>query len=87
MEAIIELLQAIQLNILEMMILGLFIFGVGFWIGNVKAKRLSAQVHKLERDVLDLNAEILYGSIESESCVTPVIEIKLETLKSNKIAK
>jgi hypothetical protein len=84
METIITLLQSFQLNILEVSIAALLVFTVGYRIGNKKVKKLTEQIWVLQRDVLDLNAEILYGKDESE---TPVIEIKHEPLKGNKIAK
>ncbi len=84
METIIDMLQAFQFNTLEGMVAGLFIFLIGFQFGNRRVKKLNHQIYSLQREVLDLNAELLYGKDESE---TPVIEIKHESLKNNKIAK
>jgi hypothetical protein len=81
MEAIIDLLRAIQLNMLEMTIAGLFIFGMGYLIGMKKVKKLTREVYGLQKDVLDLNEELLYGVSD-----TPVIGLKPD-LKSAKIAK
>ncbi|HEY4154069.1 MAG TPA: hypothetical protein VGM24_01530 [Puia sp.] len=82
MEAIIDLLQAIQLNMLEVTIAGLFIFGIGYLLGTKKVRRLTQEVYGLQKDVLDLNEELLYGVSD-----TPVIGLKPENLKQAKFAK
>jgi hypothetical protein len=87
MEAILDLLQAFSLNFLEVMIAGFFIFCIGFWLGNKKAKRLTEEIYGLQRDVLDLNAEILYGKDDAHISETPVIGIKHDPLKGAKLAK
>jgi hypothetical protein len=84
MEAVIDVLQAMQINISEAMVAGLFIFAIGYLIGMKKVRKLSTEIYHLQKDVLDLNEELLYGKSESE---TPVIGIKQEGLKNNKIAK
>lgn len=82
MENVIGLLQAFQLNILEMSAPGILILAFGYWLGSKKSKRLNGEVYKLQREILDLNAELLYGKNE-----TPVIGITHEPLKTSKIAK
>jgi hypothetical protein len=67
---------------MEVSLTGLFVFVVGFWFGSKKAKRLNEKIYELQKDVLELNAELLFGKIE-----TPVIEIKQDPLKSNKMAR
>jgi len=83
MEAIIDLLQAFHLSMLEVFIAGIPIFLLGYWIGTKKVRRLSEEVYGLQKQVLDLNEEILLGN-NSE---TPVIEIKPEKLKLGNLAK
>ena len=81
MEAIINLLQAFHLNFLEVLIAAIFVFGIGFLLGHKKSKKLIEEVCKLQRDILDLNAEILYGKEETTVSETKVIGIKHDTLK------
>ncbi|HTQ64102.1 MAG TPA: hypothetical protein VMI12_04860 [Puia sp.] len=83
MEAIIDLLQAFHLSMLEVIIAGIPIFLLGYWIGTKKVRKLSQEVYGLQKQVLDLNEEILFGN-NSE---TPVIEIKPEKLKLGNLAK
>jgi len=82
MESIITLLQSFELNILEVMITAVLVFIAGFWLGKQKERVLNEKIYELQRDVLDLNAEVLFGKTE-----TPVIEIKHEALKSTKVAR
>ena len=86
MEPIIDLLQAFHLNFLEVMIASIFVFAIGFRLGNKKTRKLTEEVYSLQKDVLDLNAEILYGKIDQGS-ETPVIGIQHDPLKAAKIAK
>jgi len=82
MEAIIDLLQAIQLNMLEVSIACLFIFGIGYLIGIKKVRKLTREVYGLQKDVLDLNEELLYGFSD-----TPVIGLTTDKMKPAKMAK
>ena len=84
MEAIIDLLQAFHLSVLEVIIAGIPIFLLGYWIGTHKVRKLNEEVYGLQRQVLDLNEELLFGNNNSE---TPVIEIKHESLKLGNLAK
>lgn len=86
METVIDLLRAIQLNMLDVVIAGLFIFSIGYFIGMKKVKKLTHEIYGLQRDVLELNEELLYGVHENES-ETPVIGLKHDTLKQTKFAK
>jgi hypothetical protein len=82
MEAIIDLLRAIQLNMLEVSLVGLFIFGIGYLFGIKKVRKLTREVYGLQKDVLDLNEELLYGVSD-----TPVIGFKTDKMKATKMAK
>jgi hypothetical protein len=82
MENIITLLQSFHLNILEVIFTGIVVFIIGYQYGSQRVKKLTEKIYDLQKDVLDLNAEILFGKTE-----TPVIEIKKETLKTNKLAR
>jgi hypothetical protein len=86
METVIDLLRAIQLNMLDVVIAGLFIFSIGYLIGMKKVKKLTHEIYGLQKDVLELNEELLYGIHENES-ETPVIGLKPDSLKQAKFAK
>ena len=86
METVIDLLRAIQLNMLEVSAAGLLIFSLGYLIGMNKVKKLTHEIYGLQRDVLELNEELLYGIHENLS-ETPVIGLKPDNLKQTKLAK
>jgi hypothetical protein len=86
METVIDLLKAIQLNMLDVVIAGLFIFSIGYLIGMKKVKKLTHEIYGLQRDVLDLNEELLYG-VNGDVSETPVIGLKRDSLKQTKLAK
>lgn len=86
METVIDLLRAIQMNMLDVVIAGLVIFSIGYMIGLKKVKKLTHEIYGLQRDVLELNEELLYGIHEDES-ITPVIGLKHDNLKQTKLAK
>jgi hypothetical protein len=86
MEIVIDLLKAIQLNMLEAGFAGLIIFTLGYMIGMKKVRKLTHEIYSLQSDVLDLNEELLYGYHEQPS-ETPVIGLKTDKLKQAKIAK
>lgn len=86
METVIDLLKAIQLNMLEVGFAGLFIFYLGYMIGNKKVRKLTHEIYSLQSDVLDLNEELLYGFHEQPS-ETPVIGLKTDKMQQAKIAK
>ncbi len=85
METVIDLLRAMQLNMLEVGAAGLFIFLTGYLVGIKKVKELKNEVHELQRDVLELNEELLFG-IPVIATEAPVIGFKHDNLKT-KIAK
>ena len=86
METLIDLLKAIQLNMLEVGFAGLIIFLLGYQIGLKKVRKLTHQIYGLQKDVLELNEELLYGSPEQISG-TPVIGLNPDSLKQTKLAK
>jgi hypothetical protein len=71
METIMSILQAIQLNAMEVIAAVFTFFGVGYWYGRRKSEKLQTRVYKLENDILELHAELLYGKDEAR-----VIEIR-----------
>jgi hypothetical protein len=86
METLIDLLRGIQLNMLEAGFAGLFIFTFGYLVGMKKVKRLTHEIHGLQKDVLELNEELLYG-VSGNASGTPVIGLKPDSLKQTKLAK
>jgi hypothetical protein len=86
METVIDLLRAIQLNMIEVGFAGLILFTVGYMIGMKKVRKLTHEIYSLQSDVLDLNEELLYGYHEQPS-ETPVIGLKTDNLKQSKLAK
>jgi hypothetical protein len=86
METVIDLLKAIQLNLLDVVIAGFFVFSIGYLIGMKKVKKLTHEIYGLQRDVLELNEELLYGAHGNIS-ETPVIGLKPDSLKQTKLAK
>jgi hypothetical protein len=86
METVIDLLKAIQLNMLDVMIAGIFIFSIGYLIGMKKVRKLTHEIYGLQKDVLDLNEELLYG-VNGDPNETPVIGLKHESMKQTKFAK
>jgi hypothetical protein len=85
METVIDLLKAIQLNMLEVLIAGVFIFSMGYLIAMQKVRKLNHEIWGLQKDVLDLNEELLYGN--GNLSETPVIGLKAENMKQTKLAK
>ena len=86
METVIDLLRAIQLNMLDVVIVGFFVFSIGYLIGMKKVKKLTHEIYGLQRDVLELNEELLYGA-QGDISETPVIGLKPDSLKQTKLAK
>ncbi len=59
MEIIINILQECQLNFFQVLAACLILFITGYRLGIQKSKRLNKKIDELERDVLELNAELL----------------------------
>jgi hypothetical protein len=70
METIMSILQAVQLNALQVIAAIAAFFGAGFWLGYRKTGAKQMRIYKLENDILELHAELLYGKDEAR-----VIEI------------
>jgi hypothetical protein len=51
-----------------------------------KVRKLTHEIYGLQRDVLDLNEELLYG-ISGNLSETPVIGLKSDSMKQAKLAK
>ncbi|MBS1947562.1 MAG: hypothetical protein JST47_07320 [Bacteroidetes bacterium] len=81
METIVTILQALQFNALEVFAVIAAFFSVGYWFGTRKTNRMQKRIYKLENDMLDLNAELLYGKDEAR-----IIEIRNSSEKNKNVA-
>ena len=61
MEANYLSFQYLQLDIIQVSVVGLILFSAGFWLGKMRTKRLLKQMAKMEKKIMDLNTELLYG--------------------------
>lgn len=82
LQSVVGLLQSYNVTVFEVLVSIIPIFYIGYRIGVKKVKKLTEEVYSLQREMLDLNEELLYGKKE-----TPVIGMKHEPLKITNIAK
>ncbi|HTI07954.1 MAG TPA: hypothetical protein VL832_05340 [Puia sp.] len=62
METIYSSFQAFQLGLLQVLITGIILFALGFWVGGaLKSKKLLRKMARMERKIRDLNSELLYN--------------------------
>lgn len=59
MEIILNILRDLQLDMIQVFATGMVLFTIGYRIGIQKSRKLNKKIHELEKDVLDLNAELL----------------------------
>jgi hypothetical protein len=59
METIYTILQNFQLDLFQVFICGLVVATIAFWAGRAKSKKLERKMAKMEKEILDLNAELL----------------------------
>jgi len=62
MENIYSTIQDLQLDIFQVLITGLLLFVVGYWLGTIKSKKFVKRIHKMEKEIMDLNTELLYNT-------------------------
>jgi len=53
---------SISLSLFPAGIICLLIFVLGYWLGTLKTKKLRKQLARMEKKIMDLNTELLYGS-------------------------
>ena len=91
METVFDVIQSLQLNISQVVAVGVLLFVTGYLIGTVRVKRLVREKHGLEKAVMALNEELLYGTppagVNEPESLTPVIDLKLKNYKSSQLAK
>jgi hypothetical protein len=61
METIYSASQDFQLDIIQVMITGLILFAAGYWLANLRSKKFLKEMRKLEKEIMDLNSELLYN--------------------------
>jgi hypothetical protein len=52
----------ITLDLLPAAAIMLLLLILGYWLGSLKTRKLTRQLAKMERKVMELNTELLYGS-------------------------
>ena len=62
MEPIYSIFQNFQLDLSQVFISSLVVFVLGFWAGRVKSKRLERKMARMEKEIRDLNTELLYNN-------------------------
>jgi len=67
METIYAAVQELQLGLFTVIISCSLLFFVGYKLGAAKSKKFIKKINKMEKEILDLNAELLYSSKESGS--------------------
>lgn len=66
MGTFIDVLQSFQFGILELLGASLFVFAIGRLTSKRKIKKLMNEVNSLERMVMELNSELLFGTQETK---------------------
>lgn len=64
METIYTFLLNLQLDMIQVCIAAGIFFAIGFWVGNLRRKKLLRKMQKMEREIMDLNSELLYNTRE-----------------------
>lgn len=58
MEPIYSILQDLNVPVI---LLGLSLFAGGFWLGNLRKRQFLKKIHEMEKEIMDLNSELLYN--------------------------
>ena len=67
MEPIYSILH--DLDYPTLIITGLFLFAVGFKMGTVKSKKFMKKIREMEKEIMDLNSELLYNERPGSSMI------------------
>ena len=67
METIYSILQNFQLDLSQVFISSLGVFVLGFWAGRAKSKKLERKMARMEKEIRDLNTELLYNNGQQTS--------------------
>jgi hypothetical protein len=71
MDTVISIIMSYQFSILHVIIAGAILFFIGYIRGKNKMKEMARTIYELEKSLLHLNEELLFGKKE-----TPIIEIQ-----------
>ena len=50
-----------RLDLVQVAIIGLVLFALGYYLGHMATKKMTRQMAKMEKKIMDLNTELLYG--------------------------
>jgi len=53
--------QHLHLDLFEAGITCIVLFAIGYWLGALKSRKLIRKMGKMEKKIMDLNTELLYG--------------------------
>ena len=82
MDTVIGIVMSYQFSIIHVLIAGAILFVAGYMRGRNKVKQMARTIFELERSILQINEELLYGKKE-----TPIIEIKQGSSKNLSASK
>jgi hypothetical protein len=51
----------LQMDIIQVTITSLLLFAAGIWLGGMKGRKLLKKMHRMEKEIMDLNSELLYN--------------------------
>ena len=51
-----------SLDLFTVSIICVILFALGYWLGTLKTKKLIRKMAKMEKKIMDLNTELLYGT-------------------------
>jgi hypothetical protein len=69
METVYSTSIDVQIGLIQVLITGLILFAAGFWLGGMKGKKLQKKIYKMEKEIMDLNSELLYNEKASPTMV------------------
>jgi hypothetical protein len=82
MDTVIGFFMSFQFSILHLLIAGIILFIAGYIRGRSRVKKMARTIFELERSILQVNEELLFGKKE-----TPIIEINHGPSKNLSVIK
>lgn len=82
MDTVIGIIMSYQFSFIHLVFAGAVLFIVGYLRGKNKMKEMARTIYELERSMLQLNEELLFGKKE-----TPIIEINQNNKKNISVSK
>jgi hypothetical protein len=71
MDTVIGIIMSYQFSFIHLIIAGVVLFFIGYLRGKNRLKEMARTIYELEKSLLHLNEELLFGKKE-----TPIIEIQ-----------